>query len=226
MTPAQVDALLGELRLIRQALEKMTQLPAPAPAAQPAPAPSDKVKLTSVTGGQMLGRADAPITMVEYTDLQCPFCRQFSLNTFDQLKTAYIDTGKVRWISRDFPLTTLHPHAMRAAQASRCASDQGKYWELRHALVRNAQQLSPEFIVGLGQSVGLDVGTFNRCIESSRDADRIGKDMQEGQAVGITGTPSFVLGRSVGDGVEGVRLVGALSFAVLEARIKEFLPKN
>ena len=141
----QADEILKELRAIRQLLQRMVQQPPPA-AAQPAAPPADeKVTLANV-GGFMLGRPDAPLTLVEFTDLQCPFCSRFSSTTFDQIKKTYIDTGKVRFISKDFPLD-MHPEAMRAARACRCAADQKKFWEMRSVLLRNASKLSPDFIV-------------------------------------------------------------------------------
>ncbi len=106
----------------------------------------------------MLGRPDAPLTMVEFTDLQCPFCNRFATQTFDQLKKDYIDTGKVRFISRDFPLD-FHPQAMPAARAARCAGDQGRFWEMRTTLVKNAGQLSPAYITQTASSLKLDMKT-------------------------------------------------------------------
>src|ERR1039457_4491801 len=122
ITREQADQILNELRQIRQLLEKEGEKGA-------APAPA-RAKL-NLEGFQMLGRKDTPITVVEFTDYQCPFCRQFHTTAYGDLKKNFIDTGHVRFYSRDLPLDSIHPDAMRAAQAARCAADQGQYWMLR-----------------------------------------------------------------------------------------------
>ena len=93
--------------------------------------------------------------MVEFTDLQCPFCRQFAITSFDEIKKNWIDTGKLRYISRDFPLD-FHAQAMPAARAARCAGEQGKFWEMRLALVRNANLLTADYIKKTAADLKLD----------------------------------------------------------------------
>ena len=118
------EAILSELRQIRALLEKQQS------AAVVAPAP----ETAKVSGaGFSIGREDAPLTLVEFTDYQCPFCRQFNTGVYERLKKDYIDTGKLRFISRDLPLE-IHSDAMTAAAASRCAGDQNKFWEMREDL--------------------------------------------------------------------------------------------
>jgi protein-disulfide isomerase len=198
ITTQQADEILKELRAIRQAVEKLqtaapTQPPAP-------PAPPEVVTIANVSG-YILGRPDAPVTIVEFTDLQCPFCNRFATTTFDQLKKVYIDSGKVRFISRDFPLD-FHPQALPAARASRCAGDQGKFWELRTALVKNASALSPAFITQQAASLKLDMKQFDSC---------------------VNGTPTFFVGKTTAQGFEGFRIVGAQPFAVFQQRIDGLL---
>ena len=217
MTQEQVQELLNELKGIRQALEKMQ--PVTPPPQEPV---SDKVTMVMPTGGYSLGKADAPLVIVEYTDLQCPFCQQFHNTAFDQLKKEYIDTGKARFITRDFPLD-FHPNAKPAAIASRCAGDQGKFWEYRHLMHVNADKLSKEEIQKYAADLKLDTAKFKACAESDFYSADIDKQFQEGSAVGITGTPSFIVGR-VSDGkLDGVRLVGALPYAQFDSKLKELL---
>src|ERR1017187_2441884 len=121
ITRQQADEILNELRQIRQLLEKQNPK-----AAAPQPQEITRAKL-NLEGFAMLGSKDAPITMVEFTDYQCPFCQRFHLSTFSDLKKNYIDTGKVRFYSRDMPLD-FHPNALRAAQAARCGGEQGQFW--------------------------------------------------------------------------------------------------
>lgn len=219
ITSQQADEILKELRAIRQGIDKLS-VPAPQQPQAP-PAPPDKVQIANVAG-YMLGRPDAPLTMVEFTDLQCPFCNRFALQTFDQLKKDYIDTGKVRFISRDFPLS-FHPFALPSAKASRCAGDQGKFWEMRTTLVKNADKLSPDFINQTATALKLDMKTFAACSASTQYDAAIQKDITEASGVDVSGTPTFFVGKTTDKGFEGTRIVGAQPYAVFQAKIQELL---
>src|SRR5471032_1978451 len=155
----QNQQVLDALSDIRQLLEKSSPV-------------NDHVTLTSV-GGDSLGSADAPLTMVEFTDLQCPYCRQFHMTTFEQIKKAYIDTGKVRYVSRDFPLDTLHPLAVAAARATRCAGEESKSWEMRHAILVSNANLRQDIFVDLARDLRLDIGVFKRCVDDTIQADAV-----------------------------------------------------
>jgi protein-disulfide isomerase len=217
ITQAQADEILKELRQIRQLLEKLTTSPIP-PVAAPR---DDRVTLPSVRG-YMLGRPDAPLTLVEFTDLQCPYCRKFHADTYDELMRNYIDTGKLRFVTRDLPLESLHPQAMRAALAARCAGEQGKFWELRQALALDAT-LSPESMTASAARLGLDVIALQKCVDERRFEADVRKDVAEAAAVGISGTPTFVVGRTSGDGLQGVKIVGAQPYATFDARLRKLL---
>ena len=115
-----------------------------------------------------LGRSDAPLTLLEFTDYQCPYCRQFHTNVFGELKKNYIDTGKVRFYSRDLPLDSIHPNASRAAQAARCASDQGQFWKLRDLMGANPDKLDLENLVTEAGTLKMDTKTFRTCVESQK----------------------------------------------------------
>jgi len=219
ITTQQADQIIKELQLLRQAVERL-QAPAPQQVQGPPP-PPDVVQIANVSG-YMLGRPDAPVTMIEFTDLQCPFCNRFAMQTFDQLKKDYIDTGKVRFISRDYPLD-FHPQAMPAARASRCAGDQGKFWELRGALVKNASQLSPAFITQQAAALKLDMKQFESCARGTGYDSAITKDMTEGTGFSVNGTPTFFVGKTTAQGIEGVRIVGAQPYAVFQQRLDALL---
>jgi protein-disulfide isomerase len=126
ITREQANQILEELRQIRQLLEKQADNKPGQPAAA-------KAHL-HLEGAPMLGSKDAPVTMVEFTDYQCPFCQRFHMQVYSLLKKDFIDTGKVRFYSRDLPIESLHPNAIRAAQAARCAGDQGQFWQLRDVM--------------------------------------------------------------------------------------------
>ena len=209
------EEMLKELKAIRQLLERLTT-----PQGQP-PAPPQTAKVTNLKG-YALGRADAPLTMVEFTDLQCPFCRQFMLTSFDEIKKNWIDTGKLRYISRDFPLD-VHAQAMPAARAARCAGEQGKFWEMRIALMRNANLLTPDYIRMTASDLTLESKPFEECAASTRFDAEIQAETREGVALGVGGTPTFVLGRTTATSVEGPMMVGALPYALFDQKLKGLL---
>jgi protein-disulfide isomerase len=217
LTQQQVnEEMLRELRAIRMLLEKVTT-PQP-PAAPPQP---QTAKITNLKG-YALGKPDAPLTMVEFTDLQCPFCRQFAITSFDEIKKNWIDTGKLRYLSRDFPLD-FHAQAMPAARAARCAGEQGKFWEMRLGLMRNANLLTPEYITKIAGDLKLDPKAFSACAASTKYDGEIQAETQEGAKLGVGGTPSFVLGRTTAAAVEGPMMVGALPYAQFDAKLKSLL---
>ncbi len=218
MTKDQADEMLKELKAIHQLLEHQQA------AAQPQPvAPvSDKVKMSVAPGWYSLGRDDAPVTMVEFADYQCPFCRKFHADTFAELKKNYIDTGKVRYVSRDMPLD-FHPNAPGAAVAARCAGEQHKFWEIRDLMVVNAADLTPDSLVKYGEKVNLDMPAFRSCLNDKKYTAAIQKDVADAGTLGISGTPSFVVGRTAKDQIDGVRIVGAVPYSVFETAIKNQL---
>lgn len=177
-----------------------------------------------IVSGHVIGKANAPLTMVEFTDLQCPFCRQFHLTVFDEIKRDWIETGRLRYISRDFPLDAIHPLAIRAAKAARCAGEQEEFWEMRHEILLNNQRLNAPLMTTLAGDLHLDRETFGRCLDASsqHDAD-IRKDVADGTSIGVSGTPSFVIGRMTATGLEGVLVVGAQPYTTFDARLKELM---
>lgn len=220
MTKDQAEAILNELKAIHQLL--LNQQNANAKAAPSAPA-TDKVQMKLASGWYSIGREDAPVTMVEFTDYQCPFCRKYHTDTFAELKKNYIDTGKVRFISRDLPLE-FHPYAQKAAEAARCAGDQNKFWELRDRMITNSADLSQEAILKMAQADSLDLVTFRACLDADKHKSEIQKDAADASALGISGTPSFVIGKATKDTLDGDRVVGAVAASVFEAEFQKFLP--
>src|SRR5947207_8448416 len=221
MTKTQADTIIDELRKMRGLLERLTSGQfATAPAVRPA---DDRAKVSLGTT-PALGRSDAPMAIVEFTDYQCSFCRRFHMTAFDDLKREYIDTGKIRYVSRDLPLP-MHPHAMSAANAARCAGEQNreKFWEMRHRLIVNANQLGTDKYTALADELKLDRAAFQACLAGDKYKAQIEKDVTDAGLAGIGGTPSFIIGRVSGDGVDGVKVVGAQPFGVFDARLKELL---
>lgn len=221
MTAAQAQEIINELKAIHQGVDKLQQ----APQQGAAQAPDDKVSYKLSPGGFSMGDAKAPLVMVEYTDFQCPFCQQFHNTAFAQIKANYIDTGKIRFVSRDFPLD-FHDNARRAATAGHCAAEQGKYWEMRHVMIVNAEALKAENLATYASNIKMDVPKFKSCLESDKFKAQIDKDIAEGGVAGVQGTPSFVIGRLENDKLEGVRMVGAMPYAQFDAKIQEMLEKG
>jgi protein-disulfide isomerase len=219
ITSEQAQQIIDELKAIRKDLEQRPLVPtAPAPGG-----PVDsKVSYAFPAGGLSVGRDNAPLVLVEYTDYQCPFCQRFQNGAFAQIKTNYIDTGKLRFVSRDFPLE-FHENARRAAVAGRCAAEQGKYWEMRQTIFANSGQLQADEILDDAGKSSLDVTKFKACVDSNKYKAVIDKDIAEGTAAGVTGTPSFVLGHVQNGNLNGVRIVGAMPYQQFDAKIQELL---
>lgn len=217
LTSEQGDIIISELRQIHQLLEKF-QKPDIAPVA---PLPPERVQL-KIGKEFALGRSDAPLVMVEYTDYQCPYCNTFYTTTFTELKKQYIDTGKMRFVSRDYPLD-FHPHALKAAQATHCAGEQDKFWQMKDLLMINSSRLTPEVITTLAIDVSLDVGKFRACQDSGKYLTEIKRGIVVANDAGINGTPAFVIGKMTGDYLEGTLVVGAQPYEIFDGLIKDIL---
>jgi protein-disulfide isomerase len=221
MTSEQGDAILKELREIKQLLVKQQQ---PSPPAVPTPG-MPKNLTVKADGIHVLGNSDAPLTMVEFTDYQCPFCGRFEATTLPKIKKNYIDTGKMRLIVRDLPLDGLHPYAMKAAQAAHCAGDQGKFWQMKDLLFKNQNKLDSDSLNGYAaKDLGLTGDMFNKCMADGKHLDEIAAEARYAQSLGITGTPTFIIGKAAGDSVEGRVVVGAVPYenfaAVIDAALQ------
>jgi protein-disulfide isomerase len=181
---------------------------------------------TKVTDAPSLGRADAPVTIVEFSDYQCPFCKRFYTTTLAALKKDYIDAGKVRYVFRDYPLEQLHSHARKAAEAAHCAGEQGKYWQMHDALFQNQGALDLPQLSEHARLLGLDGPTFDKCLSSGRNAARVDRGLADGAAAGVEGTPGFVIGRTkTGDTVEGTPIRGAQSLDTFRQIIEQLLAR-
>lgn len=218
----QADEILDELREIRTQLERLNAaVAAPRPAAATS-APREKVQMRNSSDWHAIGKDSAPVTLIEFLDYQCPFCRRFHGETFTELKKNYIDTGKVRFVSRDLPLE-FHPFSLKAAEAARCAGDQGKYWEMRDALLANSATLSDDVIAKLADSLSIKIADFRGCLSTERYKGDVQKDSQEAAYIQIRSTPTFVLAKTGKDKLEGVKIVGAQSYAAFQSLIDEML---
>jgi protein-disulfide isomerase len=144
----------------------------------------------SVDGAPFKGPATAPVTIVEFSDFHCPFCKRV-LPTLGQLESQYGD--KVKLVFRDYPIDNLHPAARKAHEAARCAHDQGKFWAYHDALFAKAPKASLEQLKTSAQEVGLDVVAFEQCFNSGTYQAAVQRDVEEGTRIGVTGTPAFFI---------------------------------
>jgi protein-disulfide isomerase len=216
----QADDIINELRQMRLLLQQQTALIqqlAQKGQAQPEPPPT-RAKL-NLDGFQMLGVKTAPLTMVEFTDYQCPFCQRFHVTSFGELKKTYIDSGKLRFYSRDLPLD-FHPNAMRAAQAARCAIEQGKYWQIRDVMGANPDKLDLDHLIGFAADLKMDTDAFRACVTSEKYKNAVQNDVMEAMKLGANGTPTFVVGKSTPEGVDGEVMVGAMPFQMFDEKLK------
>ena len=165
------------------------------------------------------GRADAPLTLLEFTDYQCPYCRRFHTETWPRLQQEFVDRGQLRFIVRDLPLE-FHPGAEPAAEAANCAGEQGKFWPMHDALLAGEVQLSMPGVLEEGRNLGLDMQFFEACVHRGKYRDLIRRNAELARSLGLNGTPSFVLGR-VRDGVlHGQAIKGAEPFEAFADQIR------
>ena len=144
----------------------------------------------NIGGAPVRGSVNAPVTIIEFSDFHCPYCKQVQ-PTIARILSEYGD--RVRLAYRDFPLDRLHPNARKAAEAARCANDQGKFWEFHDKLYSGGTDVSSEKLAGFAKEVDLDAAAFQQCVASRKHQAEIDRDIQEASSVGVTGTPGFFI---------------------------------
>lgn len=168
----------------------------------------------SVEGQPILGSLQAKVTIIEFSDFQCPFCARYTLDTFPQIKQEYVDTGKVKIVFKNFPLS-FHENAKIAAEAGECTFEQNKFWEYEQKLFENQNALSENDLKKYARDLGLQAEQFNNCLDSEKYVKEVQNDFKEGQEAGVSGTPTFF--------INGEKLVGAYPFSEFQKIIEEKL---
>ncbi len=184
----------------------------------------DPEKLVALAQGMVLGDPDAPVTIYEFGDFQCPGCGGFAGQIKPLIETAFIHDGRAKFVFYDFPLVNIHPNAFLAARASRCAADQGGYWEYHNKLFEQQPRWSPSsspvgVFTGYAEELGLDDGEFESCLNSDRHADVVTAQMHLGNALGVPSTPTVMV--SKGDG-NATRLPD-VSFPFIQEAVEKLL---
>jgi Thioredoxin len=173
----------------------------------PSPAPS-------VDDDPALGPENAPVTIIEFGDFQCPYCATFALETLPRLLDDYGD--RVRFVFRDFPIVSIDPFALKAAEAAECADDQGAFWEYHDLLFQNQAALEDASLKNYAASLGLDTAAFNHCLDYDKYRGEVLEDLRDGEEAGVTGAPNFF--------INGVLIQGAQPYSVFQAAIEAALP--
>jgi len=211
-----IGAMWTQLRMLKPTVQPVPSAPAAAePAPEEGPLSGDLWQEVVAKPAYAEGREDAVVTMVEFTDYQCPFCKRHFDQTAEQLETDYIKTGKVRWILRDLPLS-FHQNAHLAAEAARCAGDQEKYKAMHDKLFATQtawgeSETAKTLFSGYARTLGLNTTTFDQCLTDGKYKAAVDEDLFLAAKVGASGTPTFY--------INGQPLVGAQPFAAFKAAI-------
>ncbi len=218
----EVKALRGEVGQLRQAVKEIHRSTITVPSAPSSPQNSEPIDV-ALGDGPSLGNANATVGIVEFTDYECPFCQRFHTQSFGKIKETYLDSGKVRYFLRNFPLG-FHAQAKPAALAAYCTGEQGQYWEMSHELFMNQRKLGVELYNDLADTLGVHETEFHACLENPGNLQRIEADLTYGKSIGVRGTPKFFIGR-IQDGklVSTKQISGAQPFAAFQRVLDSLL---
>lgn len=195
--------------------------------------PTGSVKV-SMDDDAVLGDKNAPVTLIEFSDYECPFCKRHFTEVYPQIKKDYIDTGKVKFVFRDFIAVTAHnPLATTEALAAQCVKELGgdnAYFAFHDAVftktTSNGRGLAVSELPNIAKNIGVDVNKFQSCLDSKKWQSEINKDQADGTAAGVSGTPSFFVGKSTSSGtIDGTIIVGAQPYSAFQAAIDAALAK-
>ena len=151
--------------------------------------------LFNIAGAPAEGDVVAPVTMIEFSDFQCPFCARYDAETFPRVEQDYVKTGKVRYVFSNFPLQNIHALARPLADAAQCVSEQKQFWQMRHLLLTHQAALtSDQAIVDLVKQLGIDLSAFQKCRQDGKRAEKLSQAIAEAAADGVSGTPTFFIG--------------------------------
>ncbi|MGB7749263.1 MAG: thioredoxin domain-containing protein [Verrucomicrobiia bacterium] len=194
--------------------------------AQPVVAQSPGIGATvNVDGKPFKGNKDAKLTLIEFSDYECSFCAKEAIETFPQLEKDYVSTGKLKYVYSDLVLD-MHPHALKAAEASWCAAEQGRFWEMHDLLFASQQELEETNLISYATALGLDPGAFQQCLDANQFAVQVRKSSTEARQIGFKNTPMCAIGLTQPNSSEVKVLkviVGANGYPELKAAIDSLL---
>lgn len=160
-----------------------------------------------------IGSADAPVTIVEFTDYDCPYCRRYYSETFPKIMEQF--GGQIRYVMRHFPLVSMHPEAVKAAEAAECAGEDGLFWEYHDLIMNGVPSLSLESLKQYGAELGVNTTSFDRCLDEGHKASLVQQDLRDGYMHGVRGTPNFFVNGYSLSGAQPVEVFGAYIEAAL-----------
>lgn len=187
----EMSAMQQEIRAIQDDVEEIKNLLRSGAAPQEKPFLSAEV---SVEGSHFLGEKNAKVTIIEFTDYECGFCARHVSQVFPRIVEDYVETGKVKYVVRQFPLVTIHKAASKASEVSLCAADEGKFWEMHDAMFENQKALASKELEALVESVGVDSKKVQDCLDTGKYTAQVRADIAEGTKAGVRGTPTFLFG--------------------------------
>lgn len=221
----ELKAQVAEMQKDLAEIKRLLQAGARAPAAPSQP--SFKEQTVSIGASPFKGNADAPVTIIEYSDYQCPFCARNYREVLPVLEKEYIETGKLRFVMRESPIASIHRNATNASIAALCAGDQGKYWEMHNLLFDNQRELEVENLKSFAGTLGLDTATFDECLDSKKHEPTVQADLASAAKLGVSGTPGFLVGLTDPEDPDKVNLSvyikGAKSIDAFRASIDDLL---
>jgi protein-disulfide isomerase len=192
--------------------------PRPEPPTRPAPKPP--VEPVSLAGLPQKGDPSAPFVLVEFADFECPYCRRFAADVLPEIEEKFVKSGKLSIAFAHFPIDAIHAQATRAAHASECAARQQKFWEA-HAAIFEKPKVTTDLLDELPSRLGLDGQRFTKCLKDEAP-EQIRRSVEVGENIGVSVTPSFLLGRQVPGGVQVSRIVpGLISFRTVQTFVEE-----
>jgi protein-disulfide isomerase len=223
-TPDEMKAIVEQQKQILSTLNDIKQLLAANGGARRAPQPPAPPSMLGTQGESFRGDTSATVAIVEYADFECPYCGQYEHDIYPHIAKDYVETGKVKYFYRDLPLP-MHPHAMIAARAARCAGEQGKYWEMHDSLFAKQNTIREADMPGRAQELGLDTQKFSECLSSDRYTDQIKQSAMEAQKMGIGGTPTFFIGKigSNGEVTDLKTIIGTRPYDAFKSAIEDTL---
>ena len=221
-----VDTIKANQAEIEKAVKELKDL---ARAGQPAPPPAPESILLGIDDDPMKGDRKARLVLVEFSDFQCSYCARFVRETLPEIEKDYIKTGKLKYVFRDFPITSAHKDAFKAALAAGCALDQGKYWEMHDRLFENQAAFTVYNLTQRAQAIGLNKETFQQCLNNNEYATEVQSDFADGTKAGVNQTPFFFLGLTEPNSpkVKVLTVItGAKPYAVFKAAIDSALQQT
>jgi protein-disulfide isomerase len=218
---SELKALRAEVQGLSDEVSSLKKQPVRAPKREARP--TTALAPVATAGFPAKGSVNAPVTIVEFSDFQCPFCARHVKNTLPKIEENFVNTGKLRYVFMDNPIPS-HRFAAKAAEAAHCAGDQGKYWEMHHQIFTSQHRIRESAFATFAGEIGLDATAFERCMTTGSHTERVQASRRQAGAVGARATPTFIIGKTRPDGqVVGDLIIGAKSYDSFAVAINRLL---